>query len=158
MKELLNMARVSTEYHGSAPMDRAVLRNNIMERPLQEKVVRFNKSFTRYEITGNEEEDKVRVFFDDGTFSECDILIAADGNHSKVCFLHWNLVLANAGEVNQQIGLNNIEAVPAMNFITKARLSKETLQKLPEAARKSPILCFSHKKTYFYVGMWVCNW
>ncbi|KAF4949966.1 hypothetical protein FGADI_8567 [Fusarium gaditjirri] len=137
MKPLLDMGRVSEQYHGSAPMDRVVLRNIIMQKPLESGIVHFEKSFSGYEIFSDQGRERVRVLFDDGTSADCDLLIGADGSHSRV---------------NKQLGLNNIEPIPVINFITKTRLSKDKLAALPPAARHSPVLTFSHRKTYFCVA------
>ncbi|KPI34665.1 uncharacterized protein AB675_48 [Cyphellophora attinorum] len=137
MKPLIDMQRVTAQYDGSAPMDRVVLRDILMERPLSEGIVHFDKSFSRYEIISKDSRESVRVFFEDGTSADCDVLIAADGSHSKV---------------NQQIGLDNIVQVPVINFITKVKLSRAKYDLLPAAARRRPIICFSHKMTYFCVA------
>ncbi|KAL5358847.1 hypothetical protein BJX96DRAFT_173816 [Aspergillus floccosus] len=84
MNSLLNMSQFSTGYHGSSPMDRVVLRDTIMEAPLREGIVHHGKSFYQYDIIKTESGDeKVRVWFQDGTSADGDILIAADGSHSR---------------------------------------------------------------------------
>ncbi|KAH6964629.1 hypothetical protein DER45DRAFT_557052 [Fusarium avenaceum] len=137
LKPLLEMGRLSEQYHGSSPMDRVVLRNIIMQKPLQSGIVHFGKSFSGYEIISYEGRERVRVSFEDGTSADCDLLIGADGSHSRI---------------NKQLGLRNIQAIPVINFITKTHLSGDKLAALPPAARHSPIICFSHRKTYFCVG------
>ncbi|KAF5701366.1 hypothetical protein FMUND_13918 [Fusarium mundagurra] len=137
LKPLLEMGRISEQYHGSAPMDRVVLRDIIVEKPIESGIVHFNKSFSGYDIISDKGRERVRVSFDDGTSADCDLLIGADGSHSKV---------------NKQVGLNNIQDVPNINFITKTHLSKEKLAMLPAAARRAPMLAFSHRKTYFCVA------
>lgn len=84
MKMLVDMGRLSEQYHGSAPMDRVVLRDIIMEQPLSKGIVHHGRTLCKYEIISKQGIEKVRVFFEDGTFADCDILIGADGSHSKV--------------------------------------------------------------------------
>jgi hypothetical protein len=50
--------------------------------------------------------------------------------------------------------LNHIKQLDAISFITKVKLSKEMLAKLPACCLVAPILAFSHRKTYFAVGKW----
>ncbi|KAH7183702.1 uncharacterized protein B0J16DRAFT_374097 [Fusarium flagelliforme] len=137
LKPLLEMGRISEQYHGSAPMDRVVLRDIIIEKPVESGIVHFGTSFSGYDIISERGRERVRVSFDDGTSADCDLLIGADGSHSKV---------------NKYLGLNNIQDIPVINFITKTHLSKDKLAALPTAARHSPMLAFSHRKTYFCVA------
>jgi len=46
-----------------------------------ESFVRSGKSFQRYE---NMTDGSLKIFFDDGTTDECDLLVGADGVGSKV--------------------------------------------------------------------------
>ncbi|KAM0421980.1 hypothetical protein ACHAPD_000423 [Fusarium lateritium] len=138
MKPLLNMSRISTKYHDSAPMDRVVLRNTIIQKPLSQGIMHHGKAFSRYEIVKtNSGQEKVRVWFQDDTSVDGDILIAADGSHSTI---------------NKQVGLNHIQQLDAISFIAKVKLSKEMLDKLPKRCLVSPIITFSHRKTYFAIA------
>ncbi|KUL84953.1 hypothetical protein ZTR_07906 [Talaromyces verruculosus] len=138
MNPLLNMSRFSTSYHGSSPMDRVVLRDTIMEAPLREGIVYHGKSLHRYDsIKTDNGDEKVRVWFEDGTSADGDILIAADGSHSRI---------------NKQVGLNHIQQLDAISFVTKVRLSKDMLARLPAPCLVAPVIAFSHRKTYFAVG------
>ncbi|QPC76846.1 hypothetical protein HYE68_007598 [Fusarium pseudograminearum] len=138
MKPLLNMVRISTSFHGSSPTDRIVLRDTIMQKPVKEGVVHHGKSFSRYEVVKTESgQEKVRVWFQDGTSADGDVLVAADGSHSRV---------------NKQVGLNHIKQLDAISFIAKVKLSKEMLAALPKRCLVSPIITFSHRKTYFAIA------
>lgn len=156
---LFDMGRFSSKYHGSAPMDRVVLRDILIEKPTAHGVLHSGKSFKSYEILNpNRVDEKVRVWFDDGSSADCQLLIAADGSHSKVSGLLKTTIVRitdqylRSIQINKAIGLNNIKDIPVLNFITKARLSKALFDKLPQVAREAPILVSSHKKTLFCVG------
>lgn len=84
LKPLLDMGRISEQYHNSVPMDRVVLRDLISERPIESGIVHLDKRFSHYEIISDQGRKRVHVSFDDGTSSDCDLLIGADGSHSKV--------------------------------------------------------------------------
>ncbi|KAI7975500.1 hypothetical protein EIK77_002305 [Talaromyces pinophilus] len=102
LNTLLHMGRINEQYHGSAPIDRVILRNIIIEQPVEKGIMHFGKSFSGYEIISDQGRERVRVSFEDGSSADC---------------------------------LNNIQPVPVINFICKARLSKEKLAALPAPAR-----------------------
>eukprot|EP01103_Thecamoeba_quadrilineata_P012059 TRINITY_DN3017_c0_g1_i1.p1 TRINITY_DN3017_c0_g1~~TRINITY_DN3017_c0_g1_i1.p1 ORF type:complete len:407 (+),score=64.97 TRINITY_DN3017_c0_g1_i1:36-1256(+) len=89
------------------PRFRLVDRSVIWEGLLDGLDVNWGKRFTRYE----EDEDLVRVFFEDGTSIECDILVGADGAKSKVR--------------DQRLPGSSIEPVPIFNVCS-------TLENVPK--------------------------
>lgn len=83
-RPLLDLNRFPN-YEKSAPISRKILRD-LLAAPV-EKAGRlsYNKSFKSYKvIKPGSTDEKIRVTFEDGTHRDCDILVAADGSHSKV--------------------------------------------------------------------------
>ncbi|KAH7191008.1 hypothetical protein BKA60DRAFT_471850 [Fusarium oxysporum] len=107
-KPLLDFTKFPT-YSKSAPINRVTLRDALADPVYDAGRMHYNKEFNRYEIiTDNKGRELVRVWFKDGSSDTADILIGADGSHSKI---------------NKQLGLNNIKAVKThTNFVLKADL------------------------------------
>ncbi|KAH7187985.1 hypothetical protein DER44DRAFT_816367 [Fusarium oxysporum] len=107
-KPLLDFTKFPT-YSKSAPINRVTLRDALADPVYDAGRMHYNKEFDRYEIvTDNKGRELVRVWFKDGSSDTADILIGADGSHSKI---------------NKQLGLNNIKAVKThTNFVLKADL------------------------------------
>ncbi|KAG7405446.1 FAD-dependent monooxygenase cctM [Fusarium oxysporum f. sp. rapae] len=107
-KPLLDFTKFPT-YSKSAPINRVTLRDALAGPVYDAGRMHYNKEFDRYEIiTDNKGRELVRVWFKDGSSDTADILIGADGSHSKI---------------NKQLGLNNIKAVKThTNFVLKADL------------------------------------
>lgn len=74
-------------YSKSAPINRGVLRDLLAQPVADSGKMSYKKSFQRYEILQQEDgSERVRVWFDDETHDDCDILVGADGSHSRVGF------------------------------------------------------------------------
>lgn len=72
-------------YNKSAPISRVILRNTLAAPIVASGKLKYGKEFDDYEIIEpGTSEEQVRVWFKDGSHDICDILIAADGSHSKV--------------------------------------------------------------------------
>ncbi|KAL9562746.1 hypothetical protein ACKAV7_013098 [Fusarium commune] len=137
-RPLFDFARYNANYEGSAPIDRVVLRNFLMERPLKAGIVEHDKRFSHYEIIDSgQKTERVRAWFEDGTSTDGDILIAADGSHSKI---------------NEQIGLRNLEYVSHMVFICKGQLTPKMQNDLPLECWKSPVFVSAENKCFFCVA------
>jgi 2-polyprenyl-6-methoxyphenol hydroxylase-like FAD-dependent oxidoreductase len=54
---------------------------DLLKTALPSNVIKLNKKFERFEI---DDEEKVTVYFSDSTTYVCDVLVGADGIHSKV--------------------------------------------------------------------------
>lgn len=83
--ELLNLTRFAV-YSKSAPIHRGILRDALADPVFDAGKLQYNRAFDRYEILDpGSKHERVRVWFEDGTSDECDILVGVDGSHSKVC-------------------------------------------------------------------------
>ncbi|KAI9727212.1 MAG: hypothetical protein M1834_008472 [Cirrosporium novae-zelandiae] len=114
-------------YSKSAPINRVVLRDALVEPLKKARVVHFEKKYVECEIiSGKGGRDKIRAHFNDGTSAEGDIMIAADGSGSKI---------------NREVGLDNIlERKERCGFIAKCQLPVSKLRQLPRQLRAGPIV------------------
>lgn len=90
-RPLIDLTRFPA-YSKSAAINRAVLRDALAEPVFEAGKLTYARSFASFEISKpGTSKEMVRVWFDDGSFDDCDILIGADGSHSKVScwFLSW---------------------------------------------------------------------
>ncbi|KAK8132300.1 hypothetical protein PG999_000473 [Apiospora kogelbergensis] len=113
-------------YQKSAPVGRARLRD-FLQAPLRARsVMRYGMKFTGFDVVDSSTDDdhktssRIRVYFEDGSSQECDILISAEGSGSRT---------------NRQVGLNNIiEEKPKAGeggFLGKCHLPWNVLRDLP---------------------------
>lgn len=83
-QEMLDLS-VYPNYSKSAPISRGLLRDTLADPVFDAGRLKYGMQFERYEILNpGSNREQVRVWFVDGSFDDCDILIAADGSHSKV--------------------------------------------------------------------------
>lgn len=83
-EEVLDLSLLPN-YAKSAAINRVVLRDLLLEPIKLSGRMRYGKAFERYEIVATEGgEDRVKVYFQDGSYDICDILVGADGANSKV--------------------------------------------------------------------------
>jgi len=81
---LIDLSRFPA-YTKSAPINRGILRDALSDPVDNAGKLSYSRSFVRYEILkAGTSKEEVRVWFDDGSHDDCDILIGADGSHSKV--------------------------------------------------------------------------
>lgn len=75
-------------YSKSAPINRLILRDALAEPVFEAGKLQYNKQFDYYEIVSGPGREQVRVYFQDGSSEMCDLLVGADGSHSKVRWPH----------------------------------------------------------------------
>ncbi|KAK7953557.1 hypothetical protein PG988_014251 [Apiospora saccharicola] len=87
-------------YQKSAPVGRARLRGFLQEPLRAQNVMQYGMKFTGYDVVEGEAEgeSRVRVYFEDGSSEDCDILVSAEGSGNRgrgflgKCHLPWNVL------------------------------------------------------------------
>ncbi|KAE8325364.1 FAD/NAD(P)-binding domain-containing protein [Aspergillus sergii] len=135
-RTLLDPSRFEA-YHKSAPISRVVLRDALAEPLFEAGNLKYGFEFSRYEIvrqgTGHE---RVRVVFGDGFVDEGDLLIGADGSHSRI---------------NVQLGLNNIHQIDThMSMVAKGDLPASKYFSLSKQLQEKAVIAFAENKTLFF--------
>jgi 2-polyprenyl-6-methoxyphenol hydroxylase-like FAD-dependent oxidoreductase len=90
-KPLIDLTRFPA-YSKSAPISRGILRDALSAPVFDAGKLTYERIFDRFEIVkAGTFGEQVRAWFDDGSYDDCDILIGADGSHSKVdASKQWN--------------------------------------------------------------------
>lgn len=72
-------------YSKTAPIGRGVLRDALADPVFEAGKLHYDKQFSRYEILNSGSDNEgIRAWFQDGSYEDGDLLIGADGSHSKV--------------------------------------------------------------------------
>ncbi|KAL2849296.1 hypothetical protein BJX68DRAFT_276016 [Aspergillus pseudodeflectus] len=144
LKVLVDLSKAPI-YEKSAPIARSRLRE-FLQGPLRErKVIRYGKKYVGYEVLGGNAggQSKIRVYFDDESQEECDVLISAEGSGSRT---------------NRQIGLNNIvtEDKPGRGgFIGKCHLPWPVLQGLPKQLLEKGTIYTGNSKAMVFAAAYL---
>ncbi|KAL3480489.1 FAD/NAD(P)-binding domain-containing protein [Aspergillus californicus] len=135
-RELLDPSRFEA-YHKSAPISRVVLRDALAEPLFAAGKLKYGFEFCRYEIVRpGDEHERVRVVFADGSFDEGDLVIGADGSHSRI---------------NVQLGLNNIHQIKThMSMVAKGDISASKYASLSKQLQEKAVLSFAENMTLFF--------
>ncbi|KAF4553884.1 FAD-binding domain-containing protein 42 [Elsinoe fawcettii] len=132
---LLDMTQFAT-FNKSAPINRVVVRD-LLAAPLEKAgVLTYDRQFEKYSIIDTNGHERVRVHFSDGSVEDCDILVGADGSHSRI---------------NGQLGLDNLRQLDSHTVvISKCDLPSHRFRELAPQLRDYPVMTFSDNKTLYY--------
>lgn len=84
-RELIDLTSVPN-YSKSAGINRVVLRDLLLSSIKDSNRIKYGKAFVNYKTVSSNGADKILVSFADGSSDSCDLLIGADGAHSRVCY------------------------------------------------------------------------
>ncbi|ODM17661.1 hypothetical protein SI65_07336 [Aspergillus cristatus] len=109
-------------YAKSFAISRVVLHDILTEPLKQNGLVKYGNAFLRYEIIHEADGgERVRAYFPDSSFDDCDILIGADGSRSQV---------------NKEVGLQNLVSINThWAFLAKGSLTLDQVYELPSQLR-----------------------
>ncbi|OJJ78982.1 uncharacterized protein ASPGLDRAFT_53170 [Aspergillus glaucus CBS 516.65] len=135
-EEILDLTAIPS-YAKSFAISRVVLHDILTEPLKQNGLVTYGNAFSRYEIIHKADgSERVRAYFSDSSFDDCDILIGADGSRSQV---------------NREVGLQNLVSINThWAFLAKGSLTLEQVYELPSQLHRGPIIVFSKGATLYY--------
>lgn len=135
---MLDLSALPT-YEKSAPISRVLLRDALAAPITNAGKMKYSSEFDRYEILApGSHTERVRVWFTNGDYDDCDLLIAADGSHSKV---------------NKQIGLQNIHAIEGYtSMVAKNDLPTKRYLQLSKRLQKRQIITFADSLSLYFSG------
>lgn len=83
-RPLLDLTRLPN-YSKSAPINRVLLRDSLAGPVQAAGHLRYGRAFTHYEVLHpGTKAERIRAHFENGEWEDGDVLIAADGSHSRV--------------------------------------------------------------------------
>ncbi|KAK5688094.1 hypothetical protein LTS10_000072 [Elasticomyces elasticus] len=153
-RALLDLTLFPT-YAKSAPINRGLLRDALADPLYDAGIVQYSAKYDRYDLVSRDGQEKVRVWFEDGTYNECDILVGADGAHSKV---HLTVKVTSASrliisQINKQIGLDNISKVDShISFIAKSDLPTARFLSMAPDLHEKPLMTFAENKVLYFAA------
>ncbi|KAK0109974.1 hypothetical protein ONS95_002641 [Cadophora gregata] len=122
-RKLIDLTRFPV-YSKSAPINRGILRDSLADPVFAAGILQYERSFERYEILNpGSTQERVRVWFEDGGSVDCDVLIGADGSHSKV---NRTLGLNNISQVESHISMSAKNDLPTKNYLSMTPALRET--------------------------------
>lgn len=135
---LMDLSRFPA-YGKNAPITRGLLRDCLADPLYDAGKLKYSTSFDRYEILHSSSGgERVRVWLNDGSYDDCDILVGADGSYSKV---------------NKIVGLNSLDYIPKhVTMAAKCSLPIERFASMSRALVGGPVMCWADNKHIFFGG------
>jgi len=151
-EEILDLTAIPS-YAKSFAISRVVLHDILTEPLKQNGLIKYGNKFSRYKIIREADgSERVRAYFSDSSFEDCDILIGADGSRSQVSRASRSISgsLTHV-KVNREVGLQNLVSINThWAFLAKGSLTLEQVYELPSQLRRGPIIVFAKGATLYY--------
>jgi len=148
-------------YGKNAPINRGLLRDCLADPVYDAGKLKYSMRFERYEVLNpGMDNEKIRVWFGDGSYDDCDLLIGVDGSYSKASpgplVSSSEKAMADrtcSYQVSKQIGLNSIDYIP--NHVTisaKCDLPTSRFDKMSKELRGSSVMTWADEMSFFFGG------